>query len=341
MKRITLTDEEVSAIQRLLSGLCARHTSVDDPGFINDAPVAAHELPRRVRRFFNDFKQLEPSGACLVSGFPVDGQKIGPTPSHWKSRQGVSPTLAEEMLFILLGSLLGDVFGWATQQDGYLIHDVLPIPGDEDEQISTGSQQPIWWHNEDAFHPYRGDYVALLCLRNPELVPTTFASIDMIALEREVINILFEPHYVILPDNSHAAENGADAARPDRDAALLQAAYRQIQQLHASPQKQPVLYGDPESPYLCLDPYFMSPPDNDRAMSALNKLMAAIDQHLAEIALRPGDFLFVDNYRAVHGRRPFTARYDGTDRWLKRLNVTRDIRKSRGARRDCSSRIIF
>jgi Fe(II)/alpha-ketoglutarate-dependent arginine beta-hydroxylase len=336
MKRISLTAEEVKATQTLLAELCAQYNSVDDPAFLNEAPVAAHELPRRVRRFFNDFKQLEPAGGCLVSGYPVEDRRIGPTPSHWKLRGDVSPTLVEEMLFILFGSLLGDVFGWATQQDGYIIHDVLPIKNDEDEQISTGSQQPIWWHNEDAFHPFRGDYVALMCLRNPDLVPTTYAAIDSIGIDHEVVMTLFEPHYSILPDNSHAAQNGAGGdAHSETDAALQAAAYRQIKQLHASPQKQPVLYGDPRSPYLRLDPYFMSPPDNDRALSALNILMSAVDKQLTEVVLRPGEFLFVDNYRAVHGRKPFKARYDGTDRWLKRLNITRDLRKSRAARRDC------
>jgi hypothetical protein len=50
--------------------------------------------------------------------------------------------------------------------------------------------------------------------------------------------------------------------------------------------------------------------------------------------------LFVDNYRAVHGRRPFTARYDGTDRWLKRIGVSRDLRRSRDAGATGAARVI-
>jgi enduracididine beta-hydroxylase len=56
--------------------------------------------------------------------------------------------------------------------------------------------------------------------------------------------------------------------------------------------------------------------------------------------LEPGDMLFVDNFRAVHGRRPFSARFDGRDRWLKRINVTRDLRKSRRVRGSRESRVI-
>jgi alpha-ketoglutarate-dependent taurine dioxygenase len=57
--------------------------------------------------------------------------------------------------------------------------------------------------------------------------------------------------------------------------------------------------------------------------------------------LEPGDFVFIDNYRAVHGRKPFKARYDGNDRWLKRINITRDLRKSRDARLSSTERLIF
>jgi len=45
------------------------------------------------------------------------------------------------------------------------------------------------------------------------------------------------------------------------------------------------------------------------------------------VVLRPGDVAFLDNYRVVHGREPFTPRYDGHDRWLKRVNLIRDIRR--------------
>jgi len=35
------------------------------------------------------------------------------------------------------------------------------------------------------------------------------------------------------------------------------------------------------------------------------------------------------------------ANYDGTDRWLKRINLTRDLRKSRASRLTADSRIIY
>jgi L-asparagine oxygenase len=126
---------------------------VENPDFLNSSAVLAHEIPSRVRAFLNCFKQLEPpSGVCLVTGYPISDTAIGRTPVHWRHRPEVSAVLEMELLFVLLASLLGDVIGWATQQEGYLIHDVMPMREDEYAQIGTGSQQLIWWHNEDAFH---------------------------------------------------------------------------------------------------------------------------------------------------------------------------------------------
>ena len=81
--------------------------------------------------------------------------------------------------------------------------------------------------------------------------------------------------------------------------------------------------------------------EDEESAAALDELIAALTDNLTGVALRPGQVLFVDNFKAVHGRSPFTARYDGRDRWLKRLNVARDLRKSRAARATAASRILY
>ena len=355
MDQIVISVAEVSAIKALLAGVSQQYKSVENPDFLNEASIIAHDLPRRLRNFLNNFKRQEPpGGACLIKGFPIDDRKIGPTPEHWKHRSEISPTLEEEMLLILFGALLGDAIAWATQQDAHIIHEVLPIKDDENEQISTGSNQVISWHNEDAFHPFRGDYVALMCLRNFDRIPTTLASADQIKLSPHEINILFEPRFVIYPDESHAEKNNSVAVLYSGNGNghsngnghkngtdPLKLARERIREMHRSPAKLAVLYGDPHAPYLRLDPYFMRPLEDDEAQFALNALIRAVDGCLGEVVLEPGDFLFVDNYRAVHGRKQFKARYDGTDRWLKRMNITSDLRKSRSARSTSSSRVIY
>lgn len=333
---LSLTDDEILAIKKLLTELSAQYTSVQDGDFLKDATVISHELPKRVRYFLNDFKKREcDAGCCVISGYPIDEHKVGRTPEHWNSRSGVSPTLEEEILLVLYGSVLGDVFGWAMQQNGYIVHDVIPIKDDEYSQISSGSLQNIWWHTEDAFHPMRGDWVGLFCLRNPDRALTTFATMSQVQLPHDVVKILFEPRFIIRPDDSHMERNG----QTDQDTAL-ELGTQHLRESKFHPPKVPVLFGDINSPYVRIDPYYMDQPDDEEAQYALNQLTKAIDASISELALSPGDCLLVDNYLTVHGRKAFKARYDGADRWLKRINITADLRKSRSYRTSCSSRVI-
>ncbi|HEV3457135.1 MAG TPA: guanitoxin biosynthesis L-enduracididine beta-hydroxylase GntD [Thermoanaerobaculia bacterium] len=339
MARISLTQEEIAAIGQIVGELAAAYDSAEDPSFLMTAALTGHELPRRLRGELYDFKLTEPSSSLLVvSGLPIDDAKIGPTPEHWRE-PARGRVLEEEIFLVLLTSLLGECFGWSTQQGGRIIHDIIPIKGHEGEQISSGSEQPIWWHTEDAFHPLRGDYVGMLCLRNSDRVPTTFASLERLGLDAEDLRLLFEPNYVIQPDESHRQKN---AAAPSPQNGGDAPAYQRIEEMMAAPPKIAVLHGDPRSPYIRIDPYFMSPvTDNPRAQRALEALIEAIDQRLQEVVLEPGDVYLIDNFKAVHGRRPFKARYDGTDRWLKRINVTRDMRKSRAERPGAADRVIL
>ncbi|HEX2641376.1 MAG TPA: guanitoxin biosynthesis L-enduracididine beta-hydroxylase GntD, partial [Thermoanaerobaculia bacterium] len=326
MHKIVLTDSEVEQIRALLDGLAGLFESVEDDDFLRQAAILAHELPRRLRVHLNDFRLLEPTSAiCLISGYPVDEERIGPTPPHWKNRVKPSPTLREEMLFVLCASLLGEAIGWSTQQDGHIVHDLCPIQEHEKEQIGTGSEQDIWWHTEDAFHPLRGDYIGMMCLRNPDRVPTTFANLEGLGLTEEEREQLSRPVFPIRPDNSHRLVNKVNG---DGDPALL-AAYQEIERMNTEPLRIAVLEGDLRTPYIRLDPYFMEPAEDLDARRAFERLTQLLDARLGEVLLEPGDIGFFDNFQSVHGRRAFKARYDGTDRWMKRLNVTRDLRRSR------------
>jgi Fe(II)/alpha-ketoglutarate-dependent arginine beta-hydroxylase len=340
MQKFVLNSEEIASIQQLLAEIAARYDSAEDPAFLMECTVLAAELPRRLRLAMNEFRIAEPDSALFViSGYPVDDQKIGPTPEHWDlTAEQRRPALEEEILFALTCSLLGDCIGWSTQQNGRILHDVMPIKGMEQEQIGTGSEQLITWHTEDAFHPMSGDYVALMFLRNRDRVPTTFASLENLGLSDEDWDTLFEPHYFIHADNSHRPENAAHHGESDVELAEL---YDTVAQAEKTHQKVPILSGDRKSPYIKIDPYFMDPvEDNPRAQKAFEALCRAIDAKIADYALAPGEICFVDNRKAVHGRRAFKARYDGTDRWFKRTNITRDLRLSRPARRESTSRIL-
>lgn len=339
MEKFVLTNEEVASLKTLIRNISEKYEAAEDPEYLLEASLWAQQMPWRLRAALNRFKLTEPDSACFIlSGYPVDDDKIGPTPEHWDiTAEERKPTLEEEHLLILTSAIIGECIGWRTQQGGRIIHDVMPVKGMEQEQIGIGSEQTIWWHTEDAFHPLHGDYLAMMFLRNPDQVPTTFASLENLNLDPEDWRALFEPHYTIRPDNSHRPEN-AGHVDENGDGHL----YDRIQKMFNEPEKMPILSGDPRSPYIRIDPYFMDPvKDNPRAQRAFEALVEALDARIADLVLQPGEICFVDNRKAVHGRRSFKARYDGHDRWFKRMNITRDLRKSRAGRATAASRIIL
>jgi hypothetical protein len=313
--RHELADEELEAIRPLVKEVASRHGSVEESDFLDNVRTYAQELPRRLRVFLNTFGLTEPSGVCLISGYPVDDAMIGKTPSHWRKKADRSPTTEEEIFLNLCGALLGDAIAWSHQRDGLICQDLVPIEGHENKMLASGSELELVWHTEDARYSYRGDYIGLMCLRNPDAVPTTFALIDEVRLDPDQVEVLFQPRFLFRPDPSHPRDTVGE--------------------------KAPVLFGDPKSPYIRFDPYCMDLPEIEEARAAMDSLIRAIGENLTGVALLPGECLFIDNYKAVHGRGSFKARFDGTDRWLKRINITRDLRKSRAVRAAPASRVVL
>jgi Fe(II)/alpha-ketoglutarate-dependent arginine beta-hydroxylase len=342
MHTLALTPQENRDVAPMLAELAAVYDTIEDLELIRRAPVLARSLPARLLAFLEEYRISEPSAICLITGLDVDEEAVGPTPEHWRDSQYGSRAFLQEIFFLLCGSRLGDVFGWATQQDGRIMHDVLPIKGHEHYEIGSNSLQHLSWHTEDAFHPCRGDYVALMCLKNPDGVETVICDAGDLEWSTLDVDALFEPEFTQMPDNSHRPENTAQSTGDPTVDRLRQRSFALIQSWNDDPVKRPVLFGDRQDPYMALDPYHMKTDGwPDRSSKAFQGLCDQIESHLRGVALRPGDLVFVDNFRAVHGRKSFQARYDGTDRWLKRLNITRNMRGSRAWRPAPDSRIIY
>jgi Fe(II)/alpha-ketoglutarate-dependent arginine beta-hydroxylase len=324
MDRLHISATELQDITELLDNIESEFGSFESDAELHRATTFAHELPGRIRATLNAFRLEQLSGVLRVSGYAVDQERIGLTPPHWRDRPVPSSTHREELLLLLLSSLLGDPFCWATQQDGRLIHDVLPIKGHEQKQLGSSSESLLTWHTEDAFHPLRGDFLSFACVRNPYAAATTIGYADLLELPDSVRGLLFEERFAIRPDESHLAKNNTDGSSE---------AFGEVDKMQSDPEYVPVLFGDPDHPYIRADPYFMIVrPGDQEARYALEQLVKEMDRKMLDLCLESGDFCFIDNFRVVHGRKPFKARHDGTDRWLKRVNITCYLRNSRAAR---------
>ncbi|MEV4759486.1 TauD/TfdA family dioxygenase [Micromonospora sp. NPDC049559] len=238
-------------------------------------------------------------GFVLVPGLFADLPDPGPTPRHWKE---VDPERSAplDVALALVAAALGRVFGWTNQQAGRSVHNILPSPEHSHEQVGASSTVPLVWHTEDAFHPERADLVILACVRNPDLIGTRLAGIRDAAVTDADLAQLGRPLLAIEPDDSYGA--GASAG--------------------AVPVGMSTVWNGPTGRCVRYDPsYTRLMTDDARFVAAFRRLEGAFEACGRAVALAPGDLLILDNDTMVHGRAPFRARYDGGDRWLKRVLV--------------------
>ncbi|WP_031467213.1 TauD/TfdA family dioxygenase [Sciscionella sediminilitoris] len=304
---VTLETGDREELSRLARELIANGDGrIDDPAWIRAAAHAWERLPHTVRATIREFRRDSGRrGALLLRDLPVP--ELPPTPNEPGSVQHEATESAAALLMFAAG--LGDPAAFRPEKGGAMVQNVVPVPGKEEFQGNAGSVL-LEFHNENAFHPHRPDFVMLLCLRADHEgiagLRTACIREAFPLLSQESRAALFEPRFVTSAPPSFGA--GRDATEP-----------------HA------VLTGAPEDPDLRVD--FAATealtPTGTAALDELQQLFGRLAQnHL----LRPGDLAIVDNRVTVHGRTAFTPRYDGADRWLQRTFALTDLRRSRELR---------
>ncbi|KUJ68414.1 oxygenase [Streptomyces albus subsp. albus] len=301
-----LDTDSLAQLREAARSLLATHGRADSPELLRAAPATAAALGEGIRHACRPHDT--PDGVYLVRGLEVDEQALGTTPGHWS----VAGEAAAEwdVILLLLATVMGRPIAWEGQQDGRFVHNIVPSPGHEREQTGASSSVLLSPHTEDAFHPGRAHLLILGCLRNRDAVATTAASVRRARLTTEDTALLTEPVLPILPDDS----------------------YEQARASTLPPPPMPILYAAEDGLTLRFDPAYTpleQAPEDYRA--AYGRLADELARVSVAVSLSPGDVLVVDNDVAVHGRVPFQARYDGTDRWLKRASVRVPGRTTRPA----------
>ncbi|APE36968.1 iron hydroxylase [Nocardia mangyaensis] len=282
-------------------------TTLHDPALLAEIEQCVGELPDSVRDAVRP--PATAAGATVVRGLRVEDPEFGPTPRDWRAaaESAHSGSLELDIAMLLLARCAGDPFGWQGQQNGRLVNNIVPAVGHEDEQSGASSSTLLSPHTEDAFHAQRANLLMLVCLRNPDRVATTVSSVRRVELSDEDLAALTTPTVPILPDVSYGT---------DFD--------------HPAPALPTVWLDETGSATLRYDPAYTPLDDADPMFrSAYARLTAELARVCHAPALAPGEILLVDNDVAVHGRVPFRARYDGTDRWLKRVNIRLPERRRR------------
>ncbi|MFE5814854.1 TauD/TfdA family dioxygenase [Streptomyces sp. NPDC056479] len=277
--------------------------------------AARSELLRRIAESAARFDEttLRPcrpvdtdDGLYVLRGLPLEDSDVGPTPGSWATAG--DRAAAWDVILLLLATAMGHPIAWEGQQEGRFVHNIVPSPGHEAEQTGASSTVLLSPHTEDAFHPGRAHLLLLACMRNHDSVATTAASVRKVRLDPADVALLSRPVLPILPDD----------------------AYTEAQSFAGEAPKIPALWQTQAGPTLRYDPAY-TPLDEAPAdyRAAYGRLTAELERVSVAVALEPGDVLVVDNDVVVHGRVPFKARYDGTDRWLKRASVRVPGRRTR------------
>lgn len=238
------------------------------------------------------------SGVCVLRGIAIDDEAIGKTPPIWAAIDE-DTSLPLDLQLLLVADILGEPFAWQGQQDGRLVNNVVPARGYEEVQTGASSSTLLSPHTEDAFHPHRSHVFLLMCVRNPDRVATTVSSVRHVELSAEDREILSQSTIPIYPDLTYGELDQWGKAEPI-----------------------PTLWQRSDGACLRYDPdYTPWHEASPRYRNAYERLTAELQRVRQSVALEPGDVAIIDNDVVVHGRVPFTARFDGNDRWLKRVNV--------------------
>ena len=305
----TLSPADTAEVHRIALELCSWGTEqVDDPVWVTEVRAAAAGLPVALRQALRRFRRHSgPAGTLLVRGLPVDGESLPPTPTVDGSVQRLVTVPASVLMLVACEH--GDPAEVQAEKSGALVQDVVPVPGKESFQGNAGSVL-LSFHNENAFHEHRPDYVMLLCLRPDHDRVAGLRAVCvrevMPLLDAETRAALFSAEFVTEPPPSFGSGGGATAP-------------------HA------VLHGAPEDPDMRVD-LAATTALTARARAALDELGRAFETVTGIVRLDAGDLAIVDNRVAAHGRTAFRPRYDGADRWLQRTFVATDLRRSRDHR---------
>jgi hypothetical protein len=234
-------------------------------------------------------------------------QGLGPSPLSQPTRRDFHLMDLDIVRVALLGAAGKASYAYSDQADGLLCDDVAPLQ-DQRDAVGVSYGRSVGWHTEDA--PFARDQLntafdtfSIAYLRNPAKDPTWLSRLRMDLLSDPSADVLKKPLFTFLTSQAHQGDkNGIDAPMSilyDQNGSL------RMRFTFARVDEQQDGYEQ-----LGLWP----------ALSEFNRMLAG-----SELAVEsaPGNILFLDNTRVAHRRAELESppRFDGTDRWQKRLGA--------------------
>ncbi|MGY0235167.1 TauD/TfdA family dioxygenase [Longispora urticae] len=285
------------------------HDPYDDlEGFSREAAHAWAALDDHTRHLVTSLADGSSERPELyVSNLP-EVRNLPPTPSVTRSWARIPHDQVSEAAMLTFAVGLGHPMSYLDQRDGSVFHDIYPTSGNAAEVSSQSSIVSLGHHTEMFFHPEPPDFLMLHCLRSlPERRAYTSVSSlgDMEAiLDDEDRQVLREPLFAL-------------------DLARLHGMYvnegRPIAEDDPRP-RVPAISSPAATQRFRFEPGLVTP-TTAAAARAMHHAEDAADRVAVRGTIRERGLFIVDNRRAAHSRSPFSARFDGRDRWLKRMMI--------------------
>jgi L-asparagine oxygenase len=316
---VNITHEEIDILTNLGQKVSI-NPSNDQNRFCNEVKELSKHIPIRIRDILHQFaKEGSKTGFLLIRSIPFEDSHIGHTPTGNNYMAGESTLLAKIQALIMC--CLGEMIAYEAEGYGRLFQDIVPSKEMATVQTSLGSQTELEIHTEQAFSQLRPDTLSLACLRGDPNAMTYILPVVRILqhLTQDEINILQKPLW----------ETGVDLSFKLNGNEFLEGDVRG---------PMPILRGSVDTK-LVFDQDLMKG-ITEESQRMISRIVDIYYKERIAHNLKPGEIIFIDNNRAVHGRSPFSPRYDGYDRFLVRSFAVFDYEKSKTARMNGTSRTV-
>jgi L-asparagine oxygenase len=302
---IELTNQDIDLLKDLSCHVNAS-PSLKPEMFCKQAKICAKFLPDQIKSKLDHFvKHGSETGFLLIRKIPMDIIPVTPTTNNQK--KGETTFLAKVQAIFL--QYMGEMIAYEAEGYGRLFQDVIPVEKMSKQQTSISSVE-LELHTEQAFSELRPDILSLACLRGDPNAKTYILPVHKIIenVTPEEHDLLKQPLWYTSVDLSFKM-NGNEFIKGDIRGPL------------------PILGNS----NLLFDQDLMKG-TTPESCALIQKIIDIYKSCREMHCLQPGDIIFIDNNRAVHGRSSFSPKYDGKDRFLIRCFSTFDLEKSAYAR---------
>lgn len=282
--------------------------------FCRQLKRASNKIPMDIAKSLLEFSHhgAPHTGFMLFDGFSIEDTIYMKTPDNNNQKIGETTNLAK--IQGILMSTIGELVSYEAEGYGRIFQDIIPMKSLETKQMSLSSGTELEIHTEQAFSKLRPDILSLACIRGDPDAFTYILPVKSIIdnLSQSEIELLRKPLWTTSVDFSFKL-CGQEFIEGDVRGPM------------------PIISGPEDDPRLVFDQDLMTG-ITDEAHHMIAKIVDIYYTHRIRHVLKVGQIIFIDNNRAVHGRSPFSPKYDGADRFLVRCFATFDYEKSAYAR---------